>query len=102
MLSYVLEARPRLSQMQNIVHENIQKSQAKQKRFYDQKSLHRKFISIATDAGSKLESKWQGPYTVTNVFYNGLNYELDREKGRKQKRTYHKSIKGLENQRGNK
>ena len=39
--------------------------------------------------GSKLESKWQGAYTVTNVFYNGLNYELDREKGRKQKQTYH-------------
>ena len=39
--------------------------------------------------GSKLESKWQGPYTITNVFENGLTYELDREKGRKQKRTYH-------------
>ena len=42
-LSYVLEARRRLSQMRNIVRENIQKSQAKQKRFYDQKSSHRKF-----------------------------------------------------------
>jgi hypothetical protein len=39
--------------------------------------------------GSKLESKWQGPYTITNVFENGLTYELDRKKGQKQKRTYH-------------
>ena len=94
-LSYVLKARRRLSQMRNIVHENIQKSQAKQKRFYDQKSSHRKFqigdkvLVLLPTPGSKLESKWQGPYTVTNVFHNGLNYELDREKGRKQKRTYH-------------
>ena len=42
--------------------------------------------------GSKLESKWQGPYKVTNVFENGVNYELDREKGRKEKRTYHLNL----------
>ena len=27
-----------------------------------------------------MENKWQGPYTGTEVFSNGLNYELDREK----------------------
>ena len=42
--------------------------------------------------GSKLESKWQGHYNVTKVFGNGLNYELDREKGRKQKRSYHVNL----------
>ena len=41
-ISYVLEARRRLSQMQSIVHENTKKSQAKQKKLYDQKSSHRK------------------------------------------------------------
>ena len=94
-ISYVLEARRRLCEMQNIVHENVQKSQAKQKKLYDEKSACRKFqigdkvLVLLPTPGSKLESKWQGPYTVTNVFSNGLNYELDREKGRKQKRTYH-------------
>ncbi|CAB4001952.1 Retrovirus-related Pol poly from transposon [Paramuricea clavata] len=94
-ISYVLEVRRRLSQMQSIVHENTKKSQAKQKKLYDQKSSHRKFqigdkvLVLLPTPGSKLESKWQGPYTVTNVCTNGLNYELDREKGRKQKRTYH-------------
>ncbi|CAB4043387.1 Retrovirus-related Pol poly from transposon, partial [Paramuricea clavata] len=94
-ISYVLEALRRLSQMQSIVHENTKKSQVKQKKLYDQKSSHRKFqigdkvLVLLPTPGSKLESKWQGPYTVTNVCTNGLNYELDREKGRKQKRTYH-------------
>ena len=42
-ISYVLEARRRLNEMQSIVHENTKKSQAKQKKLYDQKSSHRKF-----------------------------------------------------------
>jgi transposase InsO family protein len=94
-ISYVLETRRRLSEMRNIVQENANKTQAKQKQIYDQRSSHRKFdigdkvLVLLPTPGSKLESKWQGPYTITNVFENGLTYELDREKGRKQKRTYH-------------
>ena len=94
-ISYVLETRRRLSEMQNIVQENANKTQAKQKQIYDQRSSNRKFdigdkvLVLLPTPGSKLESKWQGPYTITNVFENGLTYELDREKGRKQKRTYH-------------
>ncbi len=73
--------------MQNIVQENANRSYAKQKQIYDQKSSHRKFdirdkvLVLLPTPVSKLESKWQGPYTVTSVFENGLNYELDREKG---------------------
>jgi hypothetical protein len=94
-ISYVLETRRRLSEMRNIVQENANKTQAKQKQIYDQRSSHRKFdigdkvLVLLPTPGSKLESKWQGPYTITNVFENGLTYELDRENGRKQKRTYH-------------
>ena len=78
----MLEARQRLSEMQNIVHENVEWSQAKQKKIYDQKSSNRKFecgdkvLVLLPTPGSKLESKWQGPYTVTKVSKNGLNYEL--------------------------
>ena len=39
--------------------------------------------------GSKLEMKWQGPYTVTRALEDGLNYELDTGKTCKQHRTYH-------------
>jgi hypothetical protein len=94
-ISYVLETRRRLSEMQNIVQENANKTQAKQKQIYDPRSSHRKFdigdkvLVLLPTPGRKLESKWQGPYTITNVFENGLTYELDWEKGRKQKRTYH-------------
>ena len=33
--------------------------------------------------------RWQGPYTVTRALEDGLNYELDTGKERKQHRTYH-------------
>ena len=33
--------------------------------------------------------RWQGPYTVTKAFEDGLNYELDTGKEREQHRTYH-------------
>ena len=39
--------------------------------------------------GSKLEVSWQGPYRVTKVLNDGLNYELDTGKAHKQHRTYH-------------
>ena len=35
------------------------------------------------------EVHWQGPYTVTKVFDDGLKYELDTGKTRKQHRIYH-------------
>ena len=39
--------------------------------------------------GSKLEMKWQKPFTVTRALEDGLNYELDAGKTCKQHRTYH-------------
>ena len=52
-ISSILETRRRLSEMQNIVQRVTNKSQAKQKRIYDQRSSHRKFnigdASVATD-----------------------------------------------------
>ena len=39
--------------------------------------------------GSKLEMKWQKPFTVTRALEDGLNYELDTGKTCKQHRTYH-------------
>jgi hypothetical protein len=48
-----------------------------------------KVLVLLPSPGSKLEVKWQGPFMVTKVFNDGLNYEIDTGKTRKQLRTYH-------------
>ena len=53
------------------------------------KLVHDKALVLLPSPGNKLEMRWQGPYTVTKVFKDGLNYELDTGKVRKQHRTYH-------------
>ncbi|KAK3719590.1 hypothetical protein QZH41_004747 [Actinostola sp. cb2023] len=95
MLSYVLEMRKKLSTMQQVVQKNLDKAQDKQKQIYDAHSSRRKFdvgdkaLVLLPTPGSKLEVKWQGPYTVTKVLKGGLNYELDTGKAIKQHRVYH-------------
>ncbi|RUA04547.1 MAG: hypothetical protein DSY43_06070 [Gammaproteobacteria bacterium] len=95
LLSHVLEIRKRLTTMQQVVQENMEKAQGKQKHLYDTHSCRRrldvgdKALVLLPTPGSKLEVKWQGPFTVTKVFDDGLNYELDTGKTRKQHRTYH-------------
>jgi hypothetical protein len=87
-LDYVLETRKRLTQMQEIVHENLKGTQEKQKKLYDRQSFRRllglgdKVLVLLPTPGSKLEMKWQGHFIVSKVFENGLNYEVDRGKGR--------------------
>ena len=94
-VSHVLEIRRRLATMQKVVKQNLKQAQSKQKRVYDSQSSHRrlevgdKALVLLPSPGNKLEMRWQGPYTVTKVFKDGLNYELDTGKVRKQHRTYH-------------
>lgn len=88
-LNYVLETRNRLTQMQEIVHENLERTQGRQKKVYNRQSSRRSFVVgdkvlvLLPTPGSKLEMKWQGPFVVSKVFENGLNYEVDRGKGDK-------------------
>ena len=95
LISYVLEVRRRLATMQQMVKANLERTQGKQKRLYDVQSSQRKLevgdkaLVLLPSPGSKLEMRWQGPYTVTKVSEDGLNYELDTGKERKQHRTYH-------------
>ena len=95
LVSHVLEIRRRLAMMQQVVEEHMKKAQTTQKRFYDAHSSKRrlqvgdKALVLLPTPGSKLEVHWQGPYTVTKVFDDGLNYELDTGKTRKQHRIYH-------------
>ena len=96
--SYVLEMRKRLTTMQEVVQKNLSQAQSKQKRSYDVRSSNRHFdmgdkvLLLLPTPGSKLEIKWQGPYTVTKVLDNGLNYELNTGKAVKQHRVYHVNL----------
>ena len=94
-VSHVLEIRRRLATMQEIVKENLKRAQSQQKRVYDSQSSHRrlevgdKALVLLPSPGKKLEMRWQGPFTVTKVFKDGLNYELDTGQVGKQHCTYH-------------
>ena len=95
LITHVLEIRRRLATMQQVVQENLKQAQGKQKRWYDTHSSERrleagdKALVLLPSPGSKLEMKWQGPFTVTRALEDGLNYELDTGKTCKQHRTYH-------------
>ena len=90
-----MEIRRRLASMQEAVLKNMEKSQAKQKTLYDKFCSNRKLkvgdkaLVLLPTPGSKLETKWFGPYKVTAVHDEGRSYELDTGKTNKQHRTYH-------------
>ena len=94
-MSHVLEIRRRLAIIQKAVQEHMAKTQRTQKRLYDFRSSKRrlevgdKALVLLPTPGSKLEVCWQGPFKVTKVLKDGLNYELDTGKTHKQHRTYH-------------
>ena len=95
LVTHVLEIRRRLAVMQQAVQEHLKKSQGTQKRLYDIHSSRRRFevgdkaLVLLHTPGNKLEVSWQGPYRVTKVLNDVLNYELDTGKAHKQHRTYH-------------
>ena len=81
--------------MQKAVQEHMAKTQRTQKRLYDVCNSKRrlevgdKTLVLLPTPGSKLEVSWQGPFKVTKVLKDGINYELDTGKTHKQHRTYH-------------
>ena len=81
--------------MQKADQEHMAKTQRTQKRLYDVRSSKRrlevgdKALVLLPTPGSKLEVCWQGPFKVTKVLKDGLNYELDTGKTHKQHRMYH-------------
>ena len=94
LVSHVLEIRRRLATMQDAASENLKKTQANQKQLYDVKSSKRvvevgdKVLVLLPTPGNKLETKWTGPFTVTQVKNDGRSIEVDTGKSVKQRRTY--------------
>ena len=93
-VSHVLEIRRRLTTMQQTVQEHMKSTQETHKSLCDVQSSRRrlevgeKALVLLPTPESKLEVSWQGPYTVTKVLNDGLNYELDTGTTHKQCRTY--------------
>ena len=81
--------------MQRVVQENLKEAQGKQKQLYETYNSKRRLevgdkdLVLLPALGSKLEMKWQGPFTITKAFEDGLNYELDTGETSKQQRAYH-------------
>ena len=80
--------------MQKAVQEHMTKTQRTQKHLYDVHSSKRRLevgdkALVLLPPGSKLEVCWQGPFKVTKVLNDGLNYELDTGKTHKQHGMFH-------------
>ena len=93
-VQYMLDMRQRMVTLMQDAHENKMVSQQKTKINYDKSAKARifdvgdKVLVFLPVGASKLESKWQGPYTVTKVL-NGINCEVSMPDKRKSKRVLH-------------
>ena len=68
-LSFALETQERLKAMADLVKENLEKSQEKQKHWYDKGARVRQFevgnpVLVLPTTTDKLLAQWQGPYLV--------------------------------------
>ena len=90
-VSYVLLTRDKLRQMADIVKENLEKVQDKQKQWYDKNARLREFVPgdpvliFLPTSTSKLLAQWQGPYLVLKRV-GRVSYLIDMHDKRKRKR----------------
>lgn len=79
--------------MEELVKENIEVAQAKQKKYYDEKFCASSCFSVGSTVlkkdftrrkrrGGKLDYRWLGPYTITAALGKGL-FQLKELKGDK-------------------
>ncbi|XP_071944659.1 uncharacterized protein [Antedon mediterranea] len=93
-VSHVVKMRDRLTSMKDLVQENIELSQTRQKQKYDQKSVCREFspgdevLLLLPSSNDALEAKWQGPYKVLRKL-GPVNYEVETNDKRKKSKVYH-------------
>ena len=77
---------PKEEKMEELVKENIEAAQTKQKKYYDEKFGVSSCFSVGSTVlkkdfkrkkrrGGKLDYRWQGPYTITAALGKGL-YQL--------------------------
>ena len=80
-LSHIVQMRERMDDFLANANSNTEKCQVKYKKHYDRNAKVREFMPndqvlvFLPEGGSKLESKWQGPYVIKRRL-NEVNYEV--------------------------
>ena len=93
-ISYVMSTREKLSQMAEIVKENLTKAQLHQKTWYDKRARLREFkrgdlvLVLLPTTSNKLLAQWQGPYQVVQRM-GKVTYLIDMQDKKKRKRIFH-------------
>ena len=88
-ISYVLDMKEKLEEMSELARENFQKSQVKQKTWYDCKAREQSFdkgdkvLVLLPSSTNKLSAEWQGPYSIERKV-GKVDYEVNMGDRRKE------------------
>ena len=96
-VEYVLNARQKLSSMAELVQENLERAQKKQKSYYDQNARGKRYevgeevLVMLPCSANKLRSAWQGPFPIVRQV-SPVDYEVDTGRHRKRLRIFHVNL----------
>ena len=96
-VSHVLQMRERLSSMTDLVKQNMEAAQKKQKQWYDVKAKVREFkpedevLLLLPSSSISLEAKWLGPYKVVRKM-GPVDYEIEMGDRRKKRKIFHVNL----------
>ena len=83
--------REKLEEMSQLARENLQKSQVKQKIWYNCKAREQSFDKgdkVLPSSADKLSAEWQGPYPIERKV-SKVDYEVNMGDRRKKLRVFH-------------
>lgn len=93
-VTHLTDMRKRITGLMKEANKNLENNQKKMKHHYDKDAVHREFepgeqvLVFLPISASKLDSKWQGPYTVITKI-NKVNYLIKMHDKRKSRRVFH-------------
>ncbi|KAL5497407.1 hypothetical protein EMCRGX_G013874 [Ephydatia muelleri] len=93
-VSYVLGVQDKLATMSEMVKDNLERAQQKQKLWYNQNARQKELkpgdlvLVLLPTSGSFLTAQWKGPYPVLHRA-SSVNYVVDMHDTRKRERTFH-------------
>ena len=93
-VSHVLQMRERLASMTDLVKENMQEAQRKQKHWYGDKAQAREFkpgdevLLLLPSSTNSVKAKWLGPYKVVQKM-GPVDYEIEMGDKRKKRKIFH-------------
>ena len=93
-VAHIMQIRKNFLEMTDLVQQNMLKSQADQKRWYDRNARTRKFepgdqvVVLLPTSTSKLLAQWQGPYEVVKPI-GEVDYLINMHDRRNKRRVFH-------------